>query len=106
MMPAGEELDAAVAKVLGWTFHTYPPDISPYWTRADGMVGTHHFSTDPAHIAEMLAWLTRNQEVVTVQGDDRDAMAFWRMLNGTGDTIQHALANLIVQVAERKEPTP
>lgn len=131
MMPAGPELDAAVAKAMGLTVlpdgrcSVYPDktgiDYGGKWHK------TPLYSTDAARIPEMLAWLYLYRkpsrpifnDVRLEASEDGVLSSLWdccndarygtcdhvdeKMAEADGDTIQHALACLVVAVAKAQE---
>ena len=107
----GPDLDRLVAEILGWTTLVPGPDwIMPevlHWLRPCGKFqgSCPAFSTNPRRIEEMLAWLRKGKEVnIVVQIGVSDwgvsAVIVGRPKIARGDTIQHALARLVVAVAE------
>lgn len=96
MIPAGPELDAQVAKVMG----------------LDLMPGTApRYSTMSIGIGQMLAWLSERglrcelsqySTLVTWHGEVWSRSG-GKVAENNCDTIPHALANLVVEVANSME---
>ena len=102
----GPELDRRVALLLGWRREdtVYRGRSEEAW-RQPGVefVERPAFSTDPARIAEMVEWLAKRFEGVSLgwsTSDSEWAAAASGTKVWTGQTIQHALALLLVAVGE------
>lgn len=110
MMPQGTELDAAVAKAMGLS----QPAPRAFWRDAEGnIVPDPFYSTDVARIPEMLAWLNERGWFVSLWQSQVTRLwegKVWSAPHGSivecdCQTIQHALANLVVAVAARGAAT-
>ena len=118
-MTASRELDRAVAEAMGQQI-----SASGRLRPDGGRCGVRLYSTDPACIPEMLAWLRaqwpaqRNTEceVLIEVGPppistrasvwDRDEVDHPRVIGATGTDICEALARLVVEVAKRRKANP
>ena len=109
-MDPGPELDRAVAAALGLCPPRCPFCDERHWGRL-GLCNAMPegprcaYSTNPARIEEMLSWLRsdrpRRVEVrVEIAGHVAAETYAGRVCYVEGDTIQHALALLVVAVAE------
>lgn len=117
MMPAGAELDAAVAKAMGYHEVKVKGRGGRLWSDADGIYHQHRsYSTNQLHIPEMLAWLNERgwrvmlDQCTSCTPENRWHGEAWSpecvKVERNATTIQHALALLVVAVAARKEPKP
>ena len=88
----GPELDRRVSEAMGkgpvMVLDSYPEKVcyAPY-------------STDPARIAEMVEWLNGSADLAVYVSGDVDVYLQGTKHSATGCTIPHALALLVVAVA-------
>lgn len=112
----GREMDAAVARVLGWRDVRGEPlhfsagfDFEGRHPKERGSrprrMAVPKFSSDHAAIPELLAWLSehidlrfsKGRDSQWVVGDDGGYIEW-------GDTLPEALCNLVLAVAARRTP--
>ena len=120
----GRALDLACATALGWTLEVgtgwwFPPKPDAYDSgRAELWVPK--YSEDAATQPEMLAWLRQRGcllEMFEIPEGDDDELVVWRVqgwirscsdssLDVRGETLNQAIARLVVAVAAAREAKP